>query len=138
MGCWARRESKAGRFSKAQWQAHVLANLPFYSLLLPLFLDLVRCRVSFRCDESLEDLEMVRPCTCLHFISTSWATAGVSGKHSMPSNTFNPVSKRVDCWILCGNDYSSLRNTLDTGSLGKRLIGTWHGNGIQTRVLNSS
>ncbi|BDA48624.1 hypothetical protein COCOBI_12-3050 [Coccomyxa sp. Obi] len=52
-------DSKAGRFSKAQWQAHVLANLPFYSLLLPLFLDFVRSRVSFRCDESLEDLERV-------------------------------------------------------------------------------
>lgn len=48
-----------GRFSAAHWQAHVLANLPFYSLLLPIFLDLTRSRVSFRCDESLEDLKKV-------------------------------------------------------------------------------
>ncbi|KAK9917041.1 hypothetical protein WJX75_000269 [Coccomyxa subellipsoidea] len=52
-------DASGGRFSKAQWQAHVLANLPFYSLLLPLFLEFTRSRVSFRCDESLEDLKRV-------------------------------------------------------------------------------
>ena len=39
----------------------MLANLPFYSLLLPLFLEFTRSRVSFRCDESLEGLKRVRP-----------------------------------------------------------------------------
>ena len=46
----------AGRYSAQLWQAHVLANLPFYSRLLPLFLSRLRARVSSRCDESLEDL----------------------------------------------------------------------------------
>ncbi len=56
-----RRDASAGRFSGAQWQSHVLANMPFYSLLLPLFLEFTRSRVSFRCDESLEGLKRVRP-----------------------------------------------------------------------------
>jgi hypothetical protein len=53
------RDGPQGTFSKELWRAHVLANLPFYCLLLPLFLDITRSRVSFRSDESLEDLRKV-------------------------------------------------------------------------------
>ena len=59
--CWC-RDAPSGRFSSEMWRAHVLSNIPFYSLLLPLFLDLTRTRVSFRSDESLEDLKKVSPC----------------------------------------------------------------------------
>eukprot|EP00884_Botryococcus_braunii_P012995 jgi/Botrbrau1/21697/Bobra.43_1s0093.1 len=40
----------------AEWQAHVLANIPFYSLLMPAFLDLTLSRVSSRGDSALADL----------------------------------------------------------------------------------
>ena len=85
-----RRDSKAGRFSKGQWQAHVLANLPFYSLLLPLFLDFVRSRVSFRCDESLEDLERVRSRECLRFTSTLGTGVVLIEEHRMLGCFFHP------------------------------------------------
>jgi hypothetical protein len=52
-------DAPSGRFSLELWRAHVLSNVPFYSLLLPLFLDLTRTRVSFRSEECLEDLKKV-------------------------------------------------------------------------------
>lgn len=53
------------------WRQHVLANLPMYSMLLPLYLDLARSRVSNRCEETLVDLKRVSrhlhiPCCGLH------------------------------------------------------------------------
>jgi hypothetical protein len=41
------------------WRQHVLANLPMYSLLLPLYLDLACSRVSNRSEETLVDLKRV-------------------------------------------------------------------------------
>ena len=43
-----------------QWEPHVLSNLPFYTVLFPLFLDLLRTRVSSRGDAALTDLVKVR------------------------------------------------------------------------------
>ena len=43
----------------AVWESHVLANVPFYTVLLPLFLDLLRRRVSSRGDAALTDLVKV-------------------------------------------------------------------------------
>lgn len=37
----------------------MLANLPMYSMLLPLYLTLARSRVSSRCEETLVDLRRV-------------------------------------------------------------------------------
>ena len=37
----------------------MLANLPMYSMLLPLYLALARSRVSSRCEETLVDLRRV-------------------------------------------------------------------------------
>jgi len=54
------RDAPAGRFSIQLWRQHVLANLPMYSMLLPLYLDLARSRVSSRCEETLIDLRRVR------------------------------------------------------------------------------
>ena len=45
----------AGRYSR-EWQAHVLANLPFYELLMPRFLALTRERVSSQGDAALADV----------------------------------------------------------------------------------
>ena len=53
------RDAPAGRFSIQLWRQHVLANLPMYSMLLPLYLDLARSRVSSRCEETLIDLRRV-------------------------------------------------------------------------------
>ena len=61
------RDAPAGRFSLQLWRQHVLANLPMYSMLLPLYLDLARSRVSNRCEETLIDLKRViiqLPCSC--------------------------------------------------------------------------
>ncbi|KAK9815560.1 hypothetical protein WJX72_005838 [[Myrmecia] bisecta] len=44
------------RFVAREWQAHVLANLPFYSLLLPQFLELTLGRVSSHGDAALAEL----------------------------------------------------------------------------------
>jgi hypothetical protein len=62
MHCRAKGEASppVGRYSGQLWQAHVLANLPFYSRLLPLLLNRLRARASSRCDESLEDLRRAR------------------------------------------------------------------------------
>ena len=38
------------------WESHVLSNLPFYTALFPLFLDLLRTRVSSRGDAAISDL----------------------------------------------------------------------------------
>lgn len=95
--CWTHgRDASGGRFSKAQWQAHVLANLPFYSLLLPLFLEFTRSRVSFRCDESLEGLKRVRP-PMLSFSAGMLFHKGtglsVQERNGSPHFNFAPSSK---------------------------------------------
>lgn len=56
------RDAPAGRFSLQAWRPHVLANLPMYSMLLPLYLDLARARASSRCEETLIDLKRVPFC----------------------------------------------------------------------------
>ena len=56
---WPCRDAPAGRFSLELWRHHVLANLPMYSMLLPLYLALARSRVSSRCEETLVDLRRV-------------------------------------------------------------------------------
>ncbi|KAK9831540.1 hypothetical protein WJX81_007383 [Elliptochloris bilobata] len=48
-------DAVAGRYTR-EWQAHVLANLPFYELLLPRFLALTRARVSSQGDTALADV----------------------------------------------------------------------------------
>ena len=53
------RDAPAGRFSLQLWRQHVLANLPMYSMLVPLYLDLARSRVSSRCEETLIDMKRV-------------------------------------------------------------------------------
>ena len=53
------RDAPAGKFSLQLWRQHVLANLPMYSMLLPLYLDLACSRVSNRCEETLVDLKRV-------------------------------------------------------------------------------
>ena len=52
-------ETVAGRYGR-EWQAHVLANLPFYELLPPRFLALMRARVSSQGDAALADVLKVR------------------------------------------------------------------------------
>ena len=56
----------AGRYAR-EWQAHVLANLPFYELLPPQFLALTRSRVSSQGDAALADVLKVGQA---HFPST--------------------------------------------------------------------
>ena len=58
------RDAPAGRFSLELWRCHVLANLPMYSMLLPLYLTLARSRVSSRCEETLVDLRRVSASAC--------------------------------------------------------------------------
>ena len=53
------RDAPAGRFSLQLWRQHVLANLPMYSILVSLYLDLARSRVSSRCEETLIDMKRV-------------------------------------------------------------------------------
>ena len=56
-GLYLCRDAPAGRFSLQLWRQHVLANLPMYSILVPLYLDLARSRVSSRCEETLIDMK---------------------------------------------------------------------------------
>ena len=70
------RDAPAGRFSLQLWRQHVLANLPMYSMLFPLYLDLARSRVSNRCEETLIDLKRVTIqvhclCCCKALLLTS-------------------------------------------------------------------
>ena len=58
------RDAPAGRFSLQLWRQHVLANLPMYSILVPLYLDLARSRVSSRCEETLIDMKRVGSQLC--------------------------------------------------------------------------
>ena len=69
MGCLRQervlcRDAPAGRFSLQLWRQHVLANLPMYSMLLLLYLDLAHSRVSNRCEETLVDLKRVSRQIC--------------------------------------------------------------------------
>ncbi len=54
-------EEVESHFELGEWQTHVLANLPFYSVLFPAFLDLTLSRVSSRGDSALADLLKVQP-----------------------------------------------------------------------------
>lgn len=53
--CRGGEEAVAGRYLR-EWQTHVLANLPFYELLMPRFLALTRERVSSQGDAALADV----------------------------------------------------------------------------------
>lgn len=61
----AAQEEVESHYDAAEWQAHVLCNLPFYSLLFPSFLDLTLSRVSSRGESSVADLLKVRTLTRL-------------------------------------------------------------------------
>uniref|UniRef100_A0A7S2VW20 Uncharacterized protein n=1 Tax=Chlamydomonas chlamydogama TaxID=225041 RepID=A0A7S2VW20_9CHLO len=39
-----------------EWRQHVLAHLPFYTILIPHFIELTYARMAFRCDAALRDL----------------------------------------------------------------------------------
>ena len=56
------------QFAMAQWEGHVLASLPFYLLLLPLLLGLLKTRVMTQATTTLQDLAKVskHPCTRLN------------------------------------------------------------------------
>ena len=70
MGCSCRKDAASRRpdsesnsaMGPTEWTNHVLSNLPFYTSLLPVFLDLLRTRVSSRGDAALSDLIKVLPC----------------------------------------------------------------------------
>ncbi|DBB02511.1 TPA: hypothetical protein ACH3X3_011503 [Trebouxia sp. C0006] len=47
------------QFQLGQWEGHVLASLPFYMLLLPLLLSLLKSRVASKATSALQDLAKV-------------------------------------------------------------------------------
>ena len=51
--------AKIGKYSTAEWENHVLANLPFYLDLIPLFLELSVSRVGARGEPSVSDVMKV-------------------------------------------------------------------------------
>ena len=54
------RHRQEERPDMRMWEAHVLANVPFYAVLLPLFLALLRSRVSTQGNAALADLAKVK------------------------------------------------------------------------------
>lgn len=68
---WCCSEKEAApipQFQLGQWEGHVLASLPFYMLLLPLLLSLLKSRVSTKATPALQDLAKVcLPTTLLVF-----------------------------------------------------------------------
>lgn len=44
---------------RREWESHVLSNLPFYSLLLPLFLEMCVARLEVRGESAAQDLVTV-------------------------------------------------------------------------------
>ena len=53
------------QFQLGQWEGHVLASLPFYMLLLPLLLSLLKSRVASKATSALQDLAKVSVCLVL-------------------------------------------------------------------------
>ena len=53
------------QFQLGQWEGHVLASLPFYMLLLPLLLSLLKSRVASKATSALQDLAKVGVCLVL-------------------------------------------------------------------------
>lgn len=47
------------QFQLGQWEGHILSSLPFYMLLLPLLLELIKSRVSSQATKALQDLAKV-------------------------------------------------------------------------------
>ena len=54
------------QFQLGQWEGHVLASLPFYMLLLPLLLSLLKSRVASKATSALQDLAKVGVGLVLH------------------------------------------------------------------------
>jgi len=54
------------QFQLGQWEGHVLASLPFYMLLLPLLLSLLKSRVASKATSALQDLAKVGVRLVLH------------------------------------------------------------------------
>ena len=58
--CYSDKEaSYVPPFQLGQWEGHILSSLPFYMLLLPLLLELIRSRVSTQAAKALQDLAKV-------------------------------------------------------------------------------
>lgn len=57
--CSDKEASYAPQFQLGQWEGHILASLPFYMLLLPLLLELIKSRVSSQATKALQDLAKV-------------------------------------------------------------------------------
>lgn len=57
--CSDKEASYVPPFQLGQWEGHILSSLPFYMLLLPLLLELVRSRVSTQAAKALQDLAKV-------------------------------------------------------------------------------
>lgn len=73
--CCCRGEAKQDILA---WEPHILANTPFYFVLLPLFLDLLATRVSTRGDAALQDLIRVG---VLPLLAASHSTGGAISCH---------------------------------------------------------
>ncbi len=54
------------QFQLGQWEGHVLASLPFYMLLLPLLLSLLKSRVASKATSAVQDLAKVGVRLVLH------------------------------------------------------------------------
>lgn len=60
---------RTSNFILGEWQLHVLANVPFYSLLLPLLLDLEASRLAAGSRPDSQELLQVRAPPSPHFLS---------------------------------------------------------------------
>ena len=59
LACSESSTAQMPHFQLGQWEGHVLANLPFYQLLFPVLLTLLRSRVSSRTTACLRDAAKV-------------------------------------------------------------------------------
>ena len=59
LACSESSTAQMPHFQLGQWEGHVLANLPFYQLLFPMLLTLLRFRVSSRTTACLRDAAKV-------------------------------------------------------------------------------
>lgn len=57
--CSDKEANYVPQFQLGQWEGHILSSLPFYMLLLPLLLELIRSRVSSQATPALKDLAKV-------------------------------------------------------------------------------
>ena len=65
--CLPWRSASSGALYSAAWQPHVLAHLPFYHVLIPVFLSLVHATVDFSADMALaEALAVAQVCVKRH------------------------------------------------------------------------